>query len=36
MKKFAMTKATVQKILANPRTPAQLRPYWTKRLKEMK
>jgi len=31
-----MTKATIEKILANPRTPKQLKPYWEKRLKEKK
>jgi len=28
-----MTKETIEKILANPRTPKQLKPYWEKRLK---
>ena len=31
-----MTKETIQKILKNPRTPKQLKPYWRKRLAEMK
>ena len=30
-----MTKATIRKILANPRTPAGLKKYWAKRLKAM-
>lgn len=30
-----MTKATIRKILANPRTPPQLKAYWRKRLKAM-
>lgn len=27
--------ATARKILANPRTPPQLKPYWRKRLEEL-
>ena len=31
-----MTKATMQKIANNPKTPAGLKAYWKKRLKAMK
>jgi hypothetical protein len=31
-----MTKETIEKILKNPKTPKQLRPYWQKRLDAMK
>lgn len=31
-----MTEATINKILKNPRTPKQLKPYWRKRLKSMR
>lgn len=30
-----ITKAGIRKLLANPRTPPQLKKYWRKRLKEM-
>lgn len=31
-----MTKEGIRKLLANPKTPEQLKPYWRKRLKAMK
>ena len=31
-----MTKETIRKLLANPRTPPQLKKYWRKKLKQMK
>ena len=31
-----ITKAGIKKLLANPRTPKQLKPYWRKRLAAMK
>jgi len=31
-----MTKETIKKLLANPRTPPGLRAYWKKRLAQMK
>ena len=31
-----MTKAGIEKLLANPKTPKQLKPYWKKRLSEGK
>jgi cephalosporin-C deacetylase-like acetyl esterase len=30
-----MTKETIKKILANPKTPAGLKAYWRKRLANM-
>jgi len=30
-----MTKATIRKLLANPRTPEGLKKYWRTRLKAM-
>jgi len=31
-----ITKNGIKKLLANPRTPKQLKPYWRKRLAAMK
>lgn len=31
-----ITKEGIKKLLANPRTPKQLKPYWKKRLAAMK
>jgi len=31
-----MTAATIRKLLANPRTPPQLKKYWRKRLAKLK
>ena len=31
-----ITKEGIKKLLANPKTPKQLKPYWEKRLKAMK
>ena len=30
-----ITEAGIRKLLANPRTPPQLKPYWRKKLAEM-
>ena len=35
-KRPKITKAGIEKLLANPKTPPQLKPYWRKRLKELK
>ena len=31
-----ISKAGIEKLLANPRTPKQLKPYWQKKLAAMK
>jgi len=31
-----ISKEGIEKLLANPKTPEQLKPYWRKRLKAMK
>jgi len=31
-----LSKASIKKILNNPKTPKQLKPYWKKRLKSAK
>jgi len=31
-----ISKAGIKKLLANPKTPKQLKPYWRKKLKAMK
>jgi len=30
-----ISKAGIKKLLANPKTPEQLKPYWRKKLKTM-
>lgn len=31
-----LSKAAIEKLLENPKTPEQLKPYWRKRLNQLK